>query len=207
MAFEHACFLSFPQGGGADAKFADHFFDVLQEQLWAYDKRLSVFKFDRCERRRRGDAWTLWIQRELCDSAMMIAVCAPGYFNGSPGCVSEFQAMEELIKRRLGIVGPSPNNDWLVGLRLKDKVSMPALDPYPVTDFFDCCASPDRVRKVRRHRETVETLADRVYGHWCWLHAAGRHEQLEAADVCVGFQLPDAPLHAADKFPRTGAVR
>lgn len=100
MPFEHACFISFSRGSGKDSQFADEFFNEFVQHLLVYDKNLSVFKFDRCEDRRRGDAWDLWIQRELCHSAMMIAVCAPNYFNGSPGCVSEFKGMEVLITSR-----------------------------------------------------------------------------------------------------------
>ena len=117
MALEHACFISFPRGPGKDSQFAEHFYVEFTQQLAALDKTLSVFKFDRCEDRRKGDDWTLWIQRELCQSAMMIAVCAPNYFNGSPACVSEFRGMETLIAQRTGVLGV-PRNDWLVGLRL-----------------------------------------------------------------------------------------
>src|SRR6185295_14367224 len=104
MPIEHACFISFPKGVGKDSQFANHFYDELREHLAVLDKHLSVFKYDRCEDRRKGDAWNLWIQRELCDSAMMIAVCAPNYFNGSPACVSEFKGMQALIARRTEVL-------------------------------------------------------------------------------------------------------
>jgi hypothetical protein len=105
MALQHACFISFPRGLGKDSQFADHFFNEFKEHLAVLDKNLSVFKYDRCEDRRRGDAWDLWIQRELCDSAMMIAICAPNYFNGSAGCISEFKGMEALIAKRTNALG------------------------------------------------------------------------------------------------------
>ena len=136
MPLAHACFISFPRGAGKDSQFADHFFDEFTEHLAALDKTLSVFKYDRCEHRRKGDDWTLWIQRELCDSAMMIAICAPNYFNGSPACVSEFKGMETLIAQRTTAMGGLPCNDWLLGIRLKDKFPMPALNPYSVRDFL-----------------------------------------------------------------------
>lgn len=207
MAFDHACFISFSRGPGKDSQFADHFFEEFRQQLAAMDKTLSVFKFDRREERRQGDAWDLWIQRELCKSAMLIAVCAPNYFNGSPGCVSEFRGMEQLITARTGVLGVA-STDWLVGLRLKDTVPMPALDPYPVVDFLDCFATPQNVRRLKTHRMTVERLVDRVYQHWQWLHDANRHATLAAANLCAGFLLPAADeVGMSDLFPRTGGVR
>lgn len=78
MPFEHACFLSFPCDAGHASTFAQNFYVELQKHIAVYGKNeLPIFKFDQCEERRRGDDWALWIQRELCHSAMMVAVCAP----------------------------------------------------------------------------------------------------------------------------------
>ena len=195
-----------PSGLGKDTQFANHFYDELTEQLAGLDKQLSVFKYDRCEHRRKGDDWTKWIQRELCDSAMMIAVCAPNYFNGSPACVSEFRGMEELITKRKNVLAGVPCDDWLIGLRLKDTFRMPALDPYPVRDFLDCFASPEKVRRMHKHRQIVEQLADKVYKHWLWLHDNGHHAKLAAANICGAFVLPVAVLDSPDDFPRSGGV-
>jgi len=62
MPFEHACFISFSRGSGKDSEFADEFFVEFEKSLFAIDKNLSVFKFDRRKHRRKGDAWDLWIQ-------------------------------------------------------------------------------------------------------------------------------------------------
>lgn len=206
MALEHACFISFPRGPGKDARFADFFYEEFTEQLATLDKTLSVFKYDRCEHRRQGDDWTLWIQRELCASAMMMAVCAPNYFNGSPACVSEFRGMEVLIAERTRVLG-TVRRDWLMGLRLKDKIPMPALNPYDVRDFLDCCASPEKVRRVHRYRQVVEALAERVYAHWLWLHDGGRAAQLQAAGICGDFTLPAQAGVDPGEFPYAGGVR
>lgn len=208
MPLEHACFISFSRGVGKDSQFAQHFYVEFTQQLAALDKTLSVFKCDRCEQRRKGDDWSLWIQRELCHSAMMIAVCAPNYFNGSPACVSEFHGMEALIASRTLALGGLACNDWLVGLRLKDKVPMPALNPYDVRDFLDCCASPEKVRRMHRYRQVVEALAERTYNHWCWLHKGGRDRQLAQANLCATFALPKQITAApADAFPYAGGVQ
>jgi hypothetical protein len=206
MAIEHACFISFPRGPGKDSRFADLFYDEFTEQLATLDKTLSVFKYDRREERRQGDDWTLWIQRELCSSAMMMAVCAPNYFNGSPACVSEFRGMEALIVERTRVLG-TPRREWLMGLRLKDKIPMPALNPYDVRDFLDCCASPEKVRRMHHYRQVVEALAERVYEHWHWLHTDGRVAKLQAAGICGAFKLPAQASVTAGEFPFTGGVR
>lgn len=206
MSIEHACFISFPQGIGKDSQFADHFYNEFTEQLAAIDKSLSVFKYDRCEHRRKGDDWTLWIQRELCHSAMMIAICAPNYFNGSQGCISEFKGMEILITERTNALGEPVSNNWILGLRLKDKIPMPALNPYDVRDFLDCCASPEKVRRMHKYRKIVEELADRVYNHWCWLHREGRNTKLVAANICGKFLMPAIQPAPPDPFPHMGAV-
>ena len=206
MEFEHACFISFPRGSGKDSQFADQFYFEFKEHLAAFDKNLSIFKYDRCEDRRRGDDWTLWIQRELCHSASMIAVCAPNYFNGSPACVSEFRGMETLIDSRTAALGGLTTANWLLGLRLKDSIPMPALNPYDVRDFLDCCASPEKVRTMHKHRQEVEKLADRVYRHWVWVHSGGRNQLLGQADICKAFTLPRGAAEQADPFPHAGAV-
>ena len=206
MSLEHACFISFPRGPGKDSKFAYQFYDEFTEHLAGLDKKLSVFKFDRCEDRRKGDAWNLWIQRELCDSAMMIAICAPNYFNGSPGCVSEFDGMEALITQRNNVLGNLPCEEWLIGIRLKDQYPMPKLNPYSVRDFLDCFASPEKVRRMHKYRKLVEALADTVYKHWLWLHNNGLHAKLNAANICGTFQLTESRLDSPDPFPHTGGV-
>jgi len=206
MPLEHACFISFPRGLGKDSQFAEQFYDEFSEHLAGLDKKLSIFKFDRCESRRKGDTWNLWIQRELCDSAMMIAICAPNYFNGSPGCVSEFEGMEALIAQRNNALGNLACEDWLVGLRLKDTYPMPKLNGYTVCDFLECFASPGKVRRMHKYRKVVEELADKVYKHWLWLHNNGLHNKLTAANICATFQLPDSQLGSSDPFPHTGGV-
>ena len=206
MKFEHACFISFPTGSGKDSQFADQFYFEFKEHLAVFDKNLSIFKYDRCENRRQGDTWSLWIQRELCHSASMIAVCAPNYFKGSPACVSEFRGMETLIGSRTAALGGLKTTDWLVGLRLKDGVAMPALNPYDVRDFLECCASPKKVRSVQKHREEVAELAKRVYNHWNWVHSEGRNQRLDQADICSAFKLPEEAAAPADSFPHVGAV-
>lgn len=207
MLFEHACFISFSRGAGKDSKFADLFFDEFVENLNALDKTMSVFKFDRCEDRRKGTQWNLWIQRELCKSAMMIAICAPNYFRGSPGCVSEFMGMENLIKSRNIALQKNDCDNWLIGLTLKETIVIEELNPYSVVEFFDCCASPERVRRVQKNRELVEKLANRVFDHWNWLHGNNHLCALEAANICNAFQLPDAPMYISDRYPHSGVVR
>jgi hypothetical protein len=208
MAIEHACFISFPRGPGKDSLFAQYFYDEFTEHLASIDKSLSVFKFDvdKCEKRRQGDDWSLWIQRELCASAMMMAVCAPNYFNGSPACVSEFRGMEKLIDERTKVLG-LPKRDWLLGLRLKDTIPMPLLNPYDVSDFLDCGISPEKVRRMHRYRKVVSELAERVYGHWVWLQGGGRVAQLHAAGICGAFKLPAESAVVANDFPFAGGVR
>jgi hypothetical protein len=208
MTIEHACFISFPRGTGKDSLFAKYFYEEFCQHLASIDKTLSVFKYDvdRCEARRQGDDWTLWIQRELCSSAMMMAVCAPNYFNGSPACVSEFRGMELLIQERTKVLG-MPKRDWLLGLRLKDTIPMPALNPYDVSDFLDCGVSPEKVRRMHRYRQVVSGLADRVYAHWSWLQDAGRVAQLHAAGICGGFKLPPETAATPAAFPFAGGVR
>ena len=138
---------------------------------------------------------------------MMIAVCAPNYFNGSQGCISEFTGMETLIIKRTKALGGLVCNDWLVGLRLKDKLPMPALNPYDVRDFLDCCASPEKVRRVHKYRKVVENLADRVYTHWLWLHGDGRDTMLATANICGTFALPTSQTSPPDPFPHLAGVR
>jgi len=207
--FEHACFMSFPRDAGNASTFADEFYDELVEQLHVYDKHLSIFKFDKCESRRRGDDWSAWIERELCHSAMMVAVCAPAYFSGSAGCVSEFEGMELLVAQRSVPLAPLPDSsDWIVGLRLKDGYPLPRLKPqYPVLDFFDCCTDPRRVRRVMAHKRSVEKLADRIWNHWTWVSAHPHRAQLQAANICGAFKLPASALAAADSFPYPTGVR
>jgi hypothetical protein len=95
----------------------------------------------------------------------------------------------------------------LLGLRLKDTIPMPLLDPYDVSDFLDCGISPEKVRRMHRYRKLVSDLADRVYAHWQWLHAGGRATQLQAAGICGAFTLPPQVGGTPSEFPFAGGVR
>jgi hypothetical protein len=210
MAFEHACFLSFPRDAGKATDFAHAFYEELQDHLAVYGKKeLAIFKYDQCEARRRGDDWTLWIQRELCHSAMMVAVCPPTYFSGSPGCVSEFDGMELLATQRNKFLPDAMQpRDWIIGLRLKASVPLPRLNSgYHLVDFFDCCASPQDVRRNKSHRAKVEVLADRIYQHWEWIKKHPDLAKLQQAQLCSTFTLPSGTVTAPDAFPHPGGVR
>lgn len=209
MTFEHACFLSFPRDAGNASTFAQALYCELKKHLDVYGKnQFRIFKYDQCEERRQGDDWALWIQRELCQSAMMVAVCAPTYFNGSAGCVSEFDGMELLAQRRGALLTSAAEHNWIVGLRLKDTVPLPRLNKnYHVVDFFDCCASPRRIKEVRHNRDLVEKLADRIYAHWQWVNQHPLRAQLQQADICATFALPSGAVTAADAFPHGEGVR
>jgi hypothetical protein len=210
MPFTHACFLSFPREAGKATLFAQEFYSELKETIAVYGKDdLPIFKYDQCEDRRMGDDWTLWIQRELCQSAMMVAVCAPVYFNGSPGCVSEFDGMELLAQKRcaeLSAADKLPN--WIIGLRLKSQVALPRLNKgYHVVDFFDCVEEPRNVRRKKQHRQTVEALADRIYQHWQWVKNHPNLARMHNANICASFQLPNGATTPPDEFPHAGGVR
>ena len=211
MTFQHACFISFPRDAGKASLFAQEFYRELKDQIAVYGKNeMSIFKYDQCEDRREDDDWSLWIQRELCHSAMMVAVCAPVYFNGSPGCVSEFDGMELLAKQRSALLTEScEGKDWIIGLRLKPQVPMPRLNQgYHVQDFFDCCSDPSRLRRLSQHRKTVEALADRIYQHWKWVQEHQKIALLQQANLCAAFRLPlGGAVVAADPFPHAGGVR
>ena len=204
--FEHACFISFPNEAGHATVFANAFYDELQDQIAVYDKHLSIFKWDRCEERRKGDDWTLWIQRELCHSAMMISVCPPTYFNGSEGCVSEFDGMERLLAQRAQVLAGAPL-EWIIGLRLKEGIPLPKLNPHPVVDFFSCCDSPQEVRRVRAKRQEVGKLADRIWKHWDHLNSHPNNGALQAADLCGSFGFRRVSLAASDPFPHAGGAK
>jgi hypothetical protein len=206
---EHACFISFSSGIGKDTKFARYFYDEFIESLAGYNKTLSVFKYDvpACESRRNAAAWPLWIQHELCHSAMMFAVCAPNYFTGSPACVSEFWGMHQLGTRRESILG-KPALDWIQALRLGDNIPMPALDGRAtVTDFPEAFADPRIVRDSRRYKSRVAQFAKDVYMHWKWLHEDGRVQLLATAAPCSAFNLPDPTATTPDPYPHFGGVR
>lgn len=208
MPFTHACFLSFPRRAGFATEFADKFYDHLVSHLAGIDKSLTVFHSEREQfvRHRRGDDWRLWVQRELCHSAMMIAVCAPAYFNSSDGCASEFTGMETLVRRRRAVLGAAAPQNWIIALRLKQNYELPRIDPYRVEDFFECAASPARI-KSRRCSDVVARLADEIHAHWRMVHSPTCASSLINANLCHDFRLGDAALEPADDFPHAGGVR
>ncbi|MEO8132579.1 MAG: hypothetical protein ABI831_01175 [Betaproteobacteria bacterium] len=209
MTFEHACFISFPNDAGNATTFAQCFFEELQGHLAPYDKDLSIFKWDCREDRRRGDAWATWIGRELCRSAMMVAICPPAYFNSSEGCVSEFDGMENLAASRSEMLACCVGDmDWIIGVRLKEKAELPRLKPdYGVIDFFECASTPKDVRRLKRNRQKVEQLADRIWRHWQSIDRHANRVALENAQLCKQFLLSRVDMTKPDAFPQLGAAR
>ncbi len=209
MTFRHACFLSFPRDAGPASIFAQEFYEELVAQLKVYQKSgLSIYKFD-LDRKVHDPNWQPRIAENLCHSAMMVAVCAPTYFNDSPACVSEFDGMETLIHQRQALLEVNEQTNWIIGLRLKANFHLPRLDNScnHVVDFSDCCSDPRRVKNSAKLRKEVERLADDIYKHWQWLQNHPKLADLYQANLCANFQLPPNALGTADAYPQVGGVR
>ena len=174
-----------------------------------YEKKgLSIYKFD-LDEKVNAPNWQPRIAEHLCHSAMMIAICAPTYFNDSPACVSEFDGMEALIKQRQALLAKDDHAPhWIIGLRLKAKFHLARLDGnYHVADFSDCCSDPKRVRNLARPRKEVEKLADQIYEHWQWIKQHPNLANFHQANLCANFQLPKNSVGVPDAYPHAGGVR
>lgn len=204
MAFKHACFLSFPTASGNATAFAEHFYEELNAQLLVYDRDLSVFKYDRREHERRGANWQAWVQRELCHSATLVAICSPSYFSGSPACIAEFHGMEQLVAARDGLMASNGKTNWIIATRLRISESMSALDPYKTVDFLDCATTPKRVRTVRANRDKVADIVNSILAHWEYVNEPHNLHALKTANLCDSFALPRAKPAKADAYPTLG---
>lgn len=99
-SFRYACFISIPSIQGANAVRMQKLIDLLSPEIENELGNVSVF-MDRARLQSRYDKASAV---HLCDSACMVMVYTPDYFQ-TDFCVREYYAMENLERERLGAVG------------------------------------------------------------------------------------------------------
>ena len=120
---------------------------------------------------------------------------------------SEFKKMETLIAQRTTAMGGLPCDDWLLGIRLKDKFPMPFLNPYPVRDFLVCCASPEKVRKMHKYQANCEGLLTKLTSTGAGCTAVDVMHNSPQPTFAATFALPKATLAPPHPLVHAGGVR
>jgi hypothetical protein len=102
MGLKNACFISYRHLPGHEDIFGELFKALINEiALW-----LTKPVYLDQERLKGGDFFNQGLATALCESACMITVYVPTYFeDNNPYCAREYKAMEKIESRRFRLLG------------------------------------------------------------------------------------------------------
>src|SRR4051794_30268202 len=106
MKFRYSCFISYRHG---QRKLAER---IVQDLYDALSSELELLMNEQIyldrERLKGGNFYNEALATALCQSACMITIFTPTYFDcNHPFCAREYKAMERLEQSRLSAIGPS----------------------------------------------------------------------------------------------------
>jgi hypothetical protein len=166
MPFQYACFISYPHGKGQLVK---SFIAKLREALIDYlDPYLSsdqlVFLDE--DRLKGGDLLDAKLAVELCNSACMILVFSPRYFDRThPYCAREYRAMEKLEEERLARISNRPASGLIIPVIFRgDPAELPQLLKRRLYwDFSSYTLVDPEIANNREYASKIAKIAESIY--------------------------------------------
>ncbi len=182
MALTNACFLSYRHV--TDVEVILDLEQALTNELkmWLAKFPKPVFRDD--TRLKGGAFFNKVLARELCQSVCMIVVYIPAYFSSeNPYCVREYRAMEQIERRRLGLIGgaSAKEHGLIIPVVCRDWEGVPAA----IRDQRNCYNFEPilmRGRKLSKDKEARAKIAEIAR------YIRDRHNELTSlrSDPCKG---------------------
>jgi hypothetical protein len=189
MPFRYSCFISYRHG---QRKLAERIINDLSEAL-SCELELLLDKgvyLDR-ERLKGGEFYNEALAIALCESACMIVVFTPTYFDKEHTfCAREYKAMEKLEETRLKLLGGSANK--MPGLiipiifRGEDCLPKEIKERRQYYNFGDFLLSDVKIGKHPKYARKIQEIARSIYDHYKTL--AALHE--DPCSGCSQFTFP-----------------
>ena len=166
MPFKYSCFISYRHG---QSKLAERIIDDLSTALWnelelLTNKKIYVDKL----RLKGGDFYNDELARALCESACMIMVFTPTYFDrGNPYCAREFKAMEALEALRLSALEDLGGKKigFIIPIIFRGEDFLPSeiRDKRQYYNFGEFLLSDVEISKHPRYAKTIQEIAKTVF--------------------------------------------
>jgi hypothetical protein len=182
MPLRHSCFISYRHGKHAVLRqFVKQFHEALSGELERVSQPEPFLDAARLE----GGAFVeSTLAQGLCESACMVMIFTPGYFDPEhPWCMREFHAMTLLEKERLPL---NPLNSLIIPVILSgfDRLHPEVKAQRLVYRFDQFHLGETRLSKHRHHKHEIRRIAEYI---------RDRREELSVREWnCAGFQLPTA---------------
>jgi hypothetical protein len=187
MPLKYSCFISFRHGTDLLREMVDQLAEALKYELDALTAK-PVYLDSQVQ---TGDFYNQVIATALCQSACMVMIYVPTYFDESrPYCSREYKAMQGLEQERLKLLGVSAPQQGLIFpavFRGLDSLPLEIKAHRAYYDFTSFTLGSRRISKNRMFNAQVTKIASAI---------ADRCQQLESLpeqsfDACDQFALPD----------------
>jgi TIR domain len=189
MPFKYSCFISYRHG---QRKLAERIINDLSEAL-SNELELLLDKevyLDR-ERLKGGEFYNEALATALCESACMIVVFTPTYFDKEyTFCAREYKAMEKLEEARFKTVGGSTNRTpgLIIPIIFRGEDCLPKeiKESRQYYNFGDFLLSDVKIGKHPKYARKIQEIARYIYDHYKTLEALDE----DPCSGCAQFRFP-----------------
>ncbi len=143
-----------------------------------------------------GDEWEKTLRHELCKSIVMVAICAPIYYDPShKWCGLEFAAMDILSQKRL--VGEGMRAVIPIIIRIREDEPLPeAVSKLQYYDFSSILTVGKKFYKTPECRKMIIKIVNRID------EIASKLASRQANTDCENFQIPTESAFAGYQVKR-----
>jgi hypothetical protein len=196
MPLKYSCFISF-RHGDRDLPTNQNLLETIIRQLkTALSSELAAFTTKQVyvdwERLKGGDFYNEALAKALCESACMVMVYVPAYFDEhKPFCTREYMAMQKLESQRLPMLGSvgQLQNGLIIPIVFRGLRFLPAeiKDHRAYYDFQSFQLGNKEMSRNPIFNSKIREIAEYIYDRCRDLEAL----PLDPALQCANFNLPD----------------
>ena len=189
MPFKYSCFISFKHGRRRLSKA------IVEQLLEALESEIELITdheiFIDWEKIKGGDLYEKVLSNALCQSACMVLVYTPSYFNEkSTFCAREYQAMEILEKYRLRLLNSSTTSKHglIIPVVFRGEERLPNFirDRRHYYDFQSFSLSSSKISEHPEFSRQIKELAKYICDRLDDLSSLSE----DVCKDCDGFSLP-----------------
>ena len=188
MPLKYGCFISYRHN---DDPLSQRIIDDLYEALKGELKARGVEVFLDRTRLKGGDFFNQQLARALCESACMILVFLPGYFDKeNTYCAREYRAMVLLEAERIARLPENNGIGFIMTVVFRSQEVLPQeifgkREVY--LEFEQFLLSDSAINKNPKYAPLVKRIADNIFNKYMLLRTLGD----EVCESCDEFCFPD----------------
>lgn len=186
--FKYACFISYSHGQQDLVKgFIDQFKAALKAYLEPFMDEEVYVDVDRLK---AGFKYNEALAQAICQSVCMVVIYSPVYERRTY-CGREYEAMERLEAKRLGVLaGTGSSKGLIIPVVLRGFKQLPARIQQwrQAIDFSHFTLATQEMSRNPDFVERIQEIAQQIFEHFTAFSAAGD----DPCQECLAFSLPDA---------------